>query len=318
MNLESYDNLIKKISDKCILEFKQLEAVYNFDIGDELEMALVTMLREFLPAKYGVVRGFVVDKDGNKAGDDIIIFDQQNFPTLRFLNKDNIFLKQQVPIEAVLAYIEVKNTLDDVSYLKAVKQVKDVKNLCYKRSLKMYEWLPFEEKKLFSNEYNTLGYWEPTIKNPVYGMIFSRYSVDKDGKRITESSAKNNGKVYNFANFTLEKYRDEIDDNSFLNPDSIIFGDSNVAICSGKYIDKKGNERLGITRFYAGIKEQCQYQIKNQYGNSYGIALAHLMMALNFIKLIEMPWENIFGCPKNYEDSDKFVEVEITDLIIKE
>ena len=259
-----------------------------------------------------------MDKDGNKAGDDIIIFDQQNFPTLRFLNKDNIFLKQQVPIEAVLAYIEVKNTLDDVSYLKAVKQVKDVKNLCYKRSLKMYEWLPFEEKKLFSNEYNTLGYWEPTIKNPVYGMIFSRYSVDKDGKRITESSAKNNGKVYNFANFTLEKYRDEIDDNSFLNPDSIIFGDSNVAICSGKYIDKKGNERLGITRFYAGIKEQCQYQIKNQYGNSYGIALAHLMMALNFIKLIEMPWENIFGCPKNYEDSDKFVEVEITDLIIKE
>lgn len=312
MDFESYDNLLKKISKKCILEFKQLESVYNFDIGDELEMALVTILRDFLPSKYGVVRGFVVDKNGEKAGDDIIIFDQNNFPTLRFLNKDNIFLKQQVPIESVLAYIEVKNTLDEDTLIKALEQVKNVKKLCYKRILKIDGFLPYEENNSFSNEYSHSGKNEPLIKNPVYGMIFSRYSNDIQGNRIMESTSENNENVSLFASKVLSDNDERIKEYSFCCPDTIIFGDSNIAMPSEKYTSIDGKEQIGTTRFFSGIKDRTQYKIEKCNENSYGIALAHLMMALNYIELDDMPWENIFGCDKNV--SGRYVEANISDF----
>ena len=56
------------------------------------------MLRIFLPSKYGVCRGFVVNRHGDKAGDDIIIYDQEKFPTLRLLPKDDFSLKEEIPI----------------------------------------------------------------------------------------------------------------------------------------------------------------------------------------------------------------------------
>lgn len=59
--------------------------------------------------KYGICRGFVVDRHGNTAGDDIITYDQELYPTLRFFDSDNQFAqKEQIPVEVVYAYIEAK------------------------------------------------------------------------------------------------------------------------------------------------------------------------------------------------------------------
>lgn len=101
----NYDNYVLKLSQKINSTFEEIEAEYNFELGNEFEVVLCNILRDFLPEKFGVCRGFVVDELGNKAGDDIIIFDQVNFPTLRTLGNNQFLRKENIPIEAVYAYI---------------------------------------------------------------------------------------------------------------------------------------------------------------------------------------------------------------------
>ena len=293
-NTYSYDNLIQKISNKFLSEFDQLESVYNFDKGDELEIAFCQVLRKFLPLKYGVIRGFVVDKDGNKAGDDIIIYDQINFPTLRFLNNNDLSQKQQVPIESVYAYIEVKNKLDYGNFTKALDQVKKVKELCYKRNIIFFNEKLRDNNVYFSNKYNSVGAWEPVILNPVYGMIFSRYSVSINNRKCDDPQ-----KINEFALKIVNNNKNNLISNHFYNPEVIVFGQSNIAIsCHKSGIIKNGEELLELTKFHTGILPNCAYQINIHENNSYGLALAHLIMGLNTITLVDMPWEQIFNCSK--------------------
>ena len=91
--------------------FELIAARYNFDYGDEFEFALCDALRAILPERFGVCRGFIVASDGRSAGDDLIIFDRIRFPTLRLLRQDSFARKEQIPVEAVYAYIEAKHTL---------------------------------------------------------------------------------------------------------------------------------------------------------------------------------------------------------------
>jgi hypothetical protein len=102
-----YDNFLPRLQNKIETFFASIKANYNFDLGDEFEIQICKLLRLFLPSKYGVCRGFVVNRYGDKAGDDIIIFNQERFPTLRLLPKDDFSLKEEIPIEADYAYFEI-------------------------------------------------------------------------------------------------------------------------------------------------------------------------------------------------------------------
>lgn len=64
-----YDNFVVELSRKFLARLEDIKADYNFDLGDEFEIAICELLRIFLPTKYGVCRGFVVDSNGNKEGD---------------------------------------------------------------------------------------------------------------------------------------------------------------------------------------------------------------------------------------------------------
>ena len=49
------------------------------------------------------------DRHVKTVGDYIITYDQELYPTLRFLDSDNQFAqKEQIPVEVVYAYIEAK------------------------------------------------------------------------------------------------------------------------------------------------------------------------------------------------------------------
>ena len=106
-----YNDIIVNISRRFESELEYMSSIYNFDLGDEFEIAVCHVLRKILPIKYGICRGFVVDKSKNIAGDDIIIYDRMNFPNLRFLGQEDDYArKNQIPVEAVYAYIEAKHT----------------------------------------------------------------------------------------------------------------------------------------------------------------------------------------------------------------
>jgi hypothetical protein len=177
-----YDNFVRDITDRFEHALAKIKAEHNFEYGNEFETAICRTLRTMLPEKYGICRGYVVSKLGQKAGDDIIIYDKMGFPTLRGLGKDDFATKEQVPIEAVYAYIEAKHTLciegdGGTSFQKAVNQVAQVKMLCNSRGA-----IPF-----VTDDVRYLESGWPTIRNPAYGVILSRYVKQKDsGKRLED------------------------------------------------------------------------------------------------------------------------------------
>ena len=141
-----YRNYLETLAKAVKHRFEQISAHYNFDNGDEFEIALCDLLREILPSKYGICRGHVISVDGQSAGDDLIIYDSERFPTLRIFPQERYDTKQDIPIEAVYAYIEAKHTLhingdihDGQSLLKACSQVATVKRICETREQRLPE-----------------------------------------------------------------------------------------------------------------------------------------------------------------------------------
>ena len=128
-----YENYIERLSKRYLTELESIKVGYNFDYGDEYEIAVCRVLRLFLPTKYGVCRGFIVASDDERVGDDIIIYDKSKFPTLGLRDENEWSRKEFIPVEAVLGYIEAKNTLDEDTLPMALKQVSEAKNLCLKR-----------------------------------------------------------------------------------------------------------------------------------------------------------------------------------------
>ena len=143
-----YRNYLESLAKAFKYRFEPISTYYNFDSGDEFENALCYVLREILPSKYGICRGHVIPAEGQSAGDDMVIFDKERFPTLRLFPQESYDRKQDIPIEAVYAYIEAKYTLhingginDGQSLIKAWSQVAAVKVICEKREPRLPEFV---------------------------------------------------------------------------------------------------------------------------------------------------------------------------------
>lgn len=93
--------------------------------GDIHEDSWIEVLRNYLPKRYGVDKGIVIDSKGNKSDQiDIVIFDPQYTPML--LIQQN---HKYIPAEAVYAVFECKPTFSK-SYLEyAGNKASTVRNL---------------------------------------------------------------------------------------------------------------------------------------------------------------------------------------------
>ncbi len=162
-----------------------ISTVHNFEFGDEFEVAIGKALRTFLPEKFGVCRGYAVDVEGNKAGDDLLIYDRDRFPLLRLLEDVNFDVKHEIPIEAVYAYIECKHTIflkgeGPQSLNKAISQVENVKKL-KRYPVPLSQLQPYLEIKL---PVKPAVNW-PNIRNPLYSAIIARsVRMDESKKKV--------------------------------------------------------------------------------------------------------------------------------------
>lgn len=180
-----YDNYVREISERFDQALARIKAEHNFEYGAEFEIAICKTLRAVLPQKYGICRGYVVSPLGEKAGDDIILYDRMRFPTLRALETDNFASKEQVPVEAVYAYIEAKHSIciegdGGTSFQKALNQVGQVKMLCDRR-----QSVPLFESDLNQNTKLAPTGW-PEIRNPAYGIIICRHVRVKEGTPVLD------------------------------------------------------------------------------------------------------------------------------------
>ncbi|WP_318446630.1 DUF6602 domain-containing protein [Photobacterium leiognathi] len=93
--------------------------------GAANEQALINILERFLPKKYSIGTGIIIDRLGNQSKQcDIVIYDGFNYPEIFGQTPIKFF-----PIDFVYAVIEVKTTLDQKKMLEACENIKSVKSL---------------------------------------------------------------------------------------------------------------------------------------------------------------------------------------------
>lgn len=93
--------------------------------GEGNETVLRDLITQFIPKRYGVGTGVVIDRFGNQSRQcDIVIYDTFHYPSLLSLATVHLF-----PIDIVYATIEVKTTLDSGSAQEALNNIASVRNL---------------------------------------------------------------------------------------------------------------------------------------------------------------------------------------------
>ncbi len=277
-----YPDLLKGLSRKIDSYFSEIEANYNFDLGVEFEIALCRFFQKVLPARFGVCRGFIIDKHGNKVGDDIIIYDKLRFPTLRFLDED-FAQKERVPFEAVYAYFEVKHNLElnigpeESTFNKAIEQLKKIKAL--KRDDRPLNQITNSITLGDKLKVESIPGW-PNYFNPLFTGIISR-KVSLKVKDKKKNTLLNKEDAFKYLCKKIEK--------GFGSgwPDLIVAGTDVLAMPVFKtpkevivpFVDVKKKIPLNV------------FKTKHAQYNALALAMCNILRALEFIQLGPMPWE---------------------------
>jgi len=92
----------------CQLELSSQSIAHNGKLGEVSEQCVIDFLKKYMPNRYSVNSGIVIDSNGKTSDQiDIIIYDNQYTPTM-LDQKDHRY----VPAEAVYAVIEVKQEIN--------------------------------------------------------------------------------------------------------------------------------------------------------------------------------------------------------------
>lgn len=130
--------------------------------GEGNESVLRDLIVKFIPKRYGVGTGVVVDQQGNPSCQcDIIVYDTFLYPSLLSLTHSHLF-----PVDIVYATIEVKTTLESKSAKEALQNIASVRRLDYIQH-------EFGATSIQENEY-AVGIYRST---PPIGIIFA-YNSD--------------------------------------------------------------------------------------------------------------------------------------------
>lgn len=113
--------------------------------GNEAELNWIGLLRNYLPERYKVDNGFVVDSEGNISDQiDIIIYDRHFTPFI-FRGENIVY----IPAEGVYAVFEVKPNFDMGNYKYATAKLKSVREL--KRTSASFTHIMGSDKKEIFN-----------------------------------------------------------------------------------------------------------------------------------------------------------------------
>lgn len=120
------EKLFSSIAEEMASSFKTMSSVSHAPTrGGGHETIWSNWLKKYLPQRYAVASGFIIDSKGNQSlQQDLIIFDRQYSPLL--LNKDEVLF---VPAEAVYAVVEVKSNLTPAELRDGIKKIASSKEL---------------------------------------------------------------------------------------------------------------------------------------------------------------------------------------------
>jgi len=277
-----YRDFIQILSDRLSSSLESIEVEHNFEFGVEFENVLCKTLRSALPDRYGVVRGYAVDAGGTVAGDDILIFARERFPTLALRDRDDFARKEFVPIEATYCYIEAKHTVlvqgsGPQSLRHACDQVGQVKELCSRRP-------PVESGQI--SQYCNIGKGLsvtlppdfPSIFNPSFGVVFARHIRASSNSGPCASGQE------------VARLLDGFSIDVPHPPDLLVLGDSVLILPCVPAGD--GGRQYRSPFYVDGLSHYSLNVIDNR---AFGIGLASILAALDWIQLGVLPWHKIIG-----------------------
>lgn len=272
-----YDGYVPRLNQRFIQIFDYIMSGYNFDLGPEFEIAICQVLRQVLPQSFGVARGYVVARNGDQAGDDIIIYDRMRFPVVSARDGTEFLKKEYVPIEAVLAYIEAKHTLrllgNDQNVTKAVQQVAEVKRLLSARPKRPLTRVTSKldlDPKTFNM---TVPATAPEYFNPPFTAILAR-QLDCSAKEFFERCEER----FRAAGCPSEVF-----------PDLMAAGPEVIALAC---FDDGPNAYGYRLPFLVPGKTRLLFRPTS---HAFGIFVSALMHGLSWIALDDMPWSEIIG-----------------------
>ena len=272
-----YNDYIETVSTRFKTHLDEIATVHHFEYGDEYEVAICRTLSAILPERFGICRGFVVTADGQKAGNDIIIYARDRFPVLRLMKDDDYSLRQQIPVEAVYAYIEAKHTLildgkGEQSLHKAGSQVAAVKALPREPITVKNAFHPYID---FTNLRATKRKNFPQILNPFFGAIIARnIKIRESSKKPLESSLQ---------------IRDALNGRS-VDADLLIAGGDVVCL---PFIDDDQGKEVYHSPF--AIEEQSKLVCRETPGLAFAVGICSLLLALDTIILGHINWRAIIA-----------------------
>ncbi|OOE58933.1 hypothetical protein BZG13_05565 [Salinivibrio sp. ML323] len=120
-------SIFQSVSKQIKLDYDELaEHIPHFgERGEGREQVVIKLLREYLPERFGVNSGFIVDVDGNVSQQtDIIIYDRFVAPKFKVTSSKYLY-----PCESVVAAGEVKSFLDKNQLLDSLRKLKRVRAL---------------------------------------------------------------------------------------------------------------------------------------------------------------------------------------------
>ena len=119
--------ILKKIFDnmeKSLYNDMSIRIEHNLEDGKYREYLVKRILDKIVPSKYSITNGFIIDSENNISRDmDVIIYDKNYVPP--FFDETYTV----VPIEAVIAVIQVKTTLDTKSLSDSIKNLNSIDHL---------------------------------------------------------------------------------------------------------------------------------------------------------------------------------------------
>jgi hypothetical protein len=115
------------IGKQMLLDFEQIQSQIKHagERGSEREASLRTFLASYLPSKYAIANGEIVDERGQTSKQcDLVVYDHINCPLLLAGKDYRVF-----PAEPVFAAIEVKSVLNVTELRDASEKIRSVKSL---------------------------------------------------------------------------------------------------------------------------------------------------------------------------------------------
>ncbi len=161
LTIQNFKNIINsfKESKNIFWDDEKNRLIHSGEYGIYREELVKKWLKLFIPEKFGISSGFLINSKGEISTQcDLIIYDKDKTPMIETIENQKFF-----PVETVILVGEIKSDINSISQLNSyllklseIKKIRDgvISNHSYNSKFEEYKYMP--DKNPFDNIYSVL------------------------------------------------------------------------------------------------------------------------------------------------------------------